>query len=372
MLEILLKELKKDKTSAQHMHARLNELKRRGSNEPWFATIEPAFDRLEKIAELDDINFETEFNYIKRKRKEILEMDKQEKVRVKLKVGEAKQQRDVGRSIARIASETMKSLGVTTGDIIEISKNKSTAAKAWPAYPEDQNLDLIRIDSFIRKNCDVSLNEFVKVEKAEVEYAMSIKIAPVDIRISVDNDLTRFVKDRLIDRPATRGDILLIMMQGHSVPFNVVETVPNEIIKIGPSTDLSIGSIPLSDIEDSETQKRRLRFKRLKKVEKKYAADETWFYIPDPKDGEPQHRSIDESEIITVAKSVARVENKIVEIRVELLERRGNIEPDGFKWAEVSPSGKVRYIYPDEWHSRALVTLSGDAPICTRERDCRN
>ena len=95
-------------------------------------------------------------------------------------------------------------------------------------------------------------------------------------------------------RARTRGDILLIMMQGHSVPFNVVETVPNELIKIGPSTDLSIGSIPLSDIEDSETQKRRLRFRRLKEVEEKYAVDETLFYIPDPKGGESQHRSMDE------------------------------------------------------------------------------
>ena len=52
---------------------------------------------------------------------------------VQLKVSEAKQQRDVGRSIARIDSETMKSLGVTVGDVIEIKGKKETAAKAWPS-----------------------------------------------------------------------------------------------------------------------------------------------------------------------------------------------------------------------------------------------
>jgi len=76
---------------------------------------------------------------------------------VQLKVAEAKQQRDVGRSIARIDSETMKTLGVTVGDVVQITGKKVTAAKAWPAYPEDQGLGLLRIDGFIRKNSGVSI-----------------------------------------------------------------------------------------------------------------------------------------------------------------------------------------------------------------------
>ncbi len=39
---------------------------------------------------------------------------------VQLKVAEAKQQRDVGRSIARMDSETMKTIGVTVGDVVEV------------------------------------------------------------------------------------------------------------------------------------------------------------------------------------------------------------------------------------------------------------
>jgi len=168
---------------------------------------------------------------------------------VQLKVSEAKQQRDVGRSIARMDSETMKTLGVTVGDVVQIEGKKPTAAKAWPAYPEDQGLGMIRIDGFIRKNCSVSINEFVTVKKADAEYATSVKLAPVDIRISVDNDFTRFVKDRLIDRPATRGDTLLIMMLGHSVPFMVVNTRPGGIVKIAPTTEISIMSEPIPEME---------------------------------------------------------------------------------------------------------------------------
>jgi len=168
---------------------------------------------------------------------------------VQLKVAEAKQQRDVGRSIARIDSETMKNLGVTVGDVVEINGKKVTAAKAWPAYPEDQGLSLIRIDGFIRKNSGVSINELVTVKKADADYAITIKLAPIDIRISVDSDFIRFVKDRLIDRPATRGDTLLIMMLGHSVPFLVVNTRPNGIVKIAPTTDITIMGEPVPELD---------------------------------------------------------------------------------------------------------------------------
>ncbi len=168
---------------------------------------------------------------------------------VQLKVSEAKQQRDVGRSIARMDSETMKTLGVTVGDVVQIEGKKPTAAKAWPAYPEDQGLGLIRIDGFIRKNCSASINEYVTVTKAEAEYATQVKLAPVDIRISVDNDFIRFVKDRLVDRPATRGDTLLIMMLGHSVPFMVVNTRPGGIVKKAPTTEIMIMSEPVPELE---------------------------------------------------------------------------------------------------------------------------
>jgi len=168
---------------------------------------------------------------------------------VQLKVQEAKQQRDVGRSIARMDSDTMKTLGVTVGDVVQIEGKKPTAAKAWPAYPEDQGQGLIRVDGFIRKNCSAAINEFVTVSKVDAEYATSVKLAPVDIRISVDNDFIRFVKDRLVDRPATRGDTLLIMMLGHSVPFMVVNTRPNGIVKIAPTTEISIMSEPVPELE---------------------------------------------------------------------------------------------------------------------------
>src|SRR3989337_2854121 len=86
---------------------------------------------------------------------------------VQLRVGDARQ-RDVGRGIARIDQHTMQKLGISAGDVIEIVNKRTTSAIAWPAYSEDQNRDIIRIDGFTRKNSGVAINEYVVVRQVKV------------------------------------------------------------------------------------------------------------------------------------------------------------------------------------------------------------
>ncbi|RLI39025.1 AAA family ATPase, partial [Candidatus Bathyarchaeota archaeon] len=95
-------------------------------------------------------------------------MSSQARVRkpeVQLRVADARQ-RDVGRGIARINRRAMRALGISPGDIIEIEGTKKTAAIAWPAYEDDQDDDIIRIDGIIRENAGVSLGDYVIVRKA--------------------------------------------------------------------------------------------------------------------------------------------------------------------------------------------------------------
>ncbi|HZL24729.1 MAG TPA: hypothetical protein VFC05_15500, partial [Nitrososphaeraceae archaeon] len=46
--------------------------------------------------------------------------------------------RDVGRGIARIDYDTMDSLAVSTGDVVEIRGKRRTTAKCLPLYPSDE------------------------------------------------------------------------------------------------------------------------------------------------------------------------------------------------------------------------------------------
>ncbi|MEJ5327647.1 MAG: CDC48 family AAA ATPase [Candidatus Bathyarchaeia archaeon] len=162
---------------------------------------------------------------------------------VQLRVGDARQ-RDVGRGIARIDQRTMQKLGISAGDVIEISNKRTTSAIAWPAYSEDQNRDIIRIDGFTRKNAGVALNEYVVVRPAKVKTALSITLAPVDMRLNVDDDFTNFVKNRLMERTLVEGDTTLVMMLGHAIPFTVSKTRPHGIVKVTTETRLTILNEP--------------------------------------------------------------------------------------------------------------------------------
>jgi len=162
---------------------------------------------------------------------------------VQLKVADARQ-RDVGRGIARIDQKTMQKLGITAGDVIEIIGKRKTSAIAWPAYSEDQGREIIRMDGFTRKNAGVAINEYVIVRPARVRDAISVTLAPVDMRLNVDEDFTNFVKNRLMERTFSEGDTTLVMMLGHAIPFTVVKTRPHGIVRITHDTNIQIMSEP--------------------------------------------------------------------------------------------------------------------------------
>ncbi|MDR2720466.1 MAG: CDC48 family AAA ATPase [Nitrososphaerota archaeon] len=165
---------------------------------------------------------------------------------VQLRVGDAKQ-RDVGRGIARIDQRAMQKLGISAGDVIEIINKRTTSAIAWPAYSEDQNRDLIRIDGFTRKNCGVAINEYVVVKSAKVKPVLSLTLAPVDMRLNVDEDFTNFVRNRLMERTLVEGDTTVVMMLGHAIPFTVSKTRPHGIIKVTAETKLTILNEPVPE-----------------------------------------------------------------------------------------------------------------------------
>ena len=162
---------------------------------------------------------------------------------VQLRVGDARQ-RDVGRGIARIDQRAMQKLGISAGDVVEIVGKRTTSAIAWPAYSEDQNRDMIRIDGFSRKNAGMAINEYVLIRPAKVKSALSITLAPVDMRLNVDEDFTNFVRNRLMERTLVEGDTTLVMMLGHAIPFTVTKTRPHGIIKVTTETRLTILNEP--------------------------------------------------------------------------------------------------------------------------------
>ncbi|TET57134.1 AAA family ATPase [Candidatus Bathyarchaeota archaeon] len=167
---------------------------------------------------------------------------------IQLRVGDAKQ-RDVGRGIARLDQNAMRKLGISAGDVIEITGKRATSAITWPAYSEDQNQSIIRIDGFTRKNASVAINEYIVVKSATVKNATNVVLAPVDMHLNVDEDFTNFVKNRLVERTFVEGDTTLVMMLGHAIPFSVTKSRPHGIVRITKDTQFQILNEPAPEVK---------------------------------------------------------------------------------------------------------------------------
>ena len=164
-----------------------------------------------------------------------------------LKVAEARQ-RDVGRGKIRMDDINMREIGITTGDVVEIRGRQKTGAIAWPAYIEDQGAGIVRMDGIIRRNAKVSLEENVRIRKAQIKVAKTVNIAPTR-QISLDYGFEAFVKRKLLGYPVSKNDTVLIPILGRSIPFVVNSTTPTDIVLITDTTKLNVSEKPVSETE---------------------------------------------------------------------------------------------------------------------------
>jgi transitional endoplasmic reticulum ATPase len=125
---------------------------------------------------------------------------------IRLKVSEA-DQRDVGNGIVRIDEKFRKLIGINIFDIVEIQGERATSAMVGRSYPQDEGLDVIRMDGLIRMNAKTSIGEYVEVKKAEWKEAKKVVLAPViqNIHIYAPSESLRAI---FHNRTVSKGDII--------------------------------------------------------------------------------------------------------------------------------------------------------------------
>jgi len=166
-------------------------------------------------------------------------------IAVQLRVQEA-HQRDVGKGRARISPDTMLTLGVGTGDIVELVGKSATVAAAWPADSDIRSTDIIRIDGQVRKNASVALNEFLTVRKIQAAPAKSVSLSPIATDIKVDDQFSEFIKNRLRGYPLIAGDEVSVVILGNPVVLKAVRVKPAGAVRIEDRTRITILSEKVS------------------------------------------------------------------------------------------------------------------------------
>lgn len=165
-----------------------------------------------------------------------------------LKVAEAFQN-DIGRGIARIDSKAKSELGVSTGDIIRLTGKKAALAIVWQAHPDDEGLDMIRMDGILRQNVGVGLGEKVRIEQIHAKAAKKVVLAPQEpVRYSVGFD--QYVKKRLIGKALLKGNLLPVGIFGTSIPLVVAQVFPQGPVMINEETEVKINKEPIKEIKN--------------------------------------------------------------------------------------------------------------------------
>jgi transitional endoplasmic reticulum ATPase len=114
---------------------------------------------------------------------------------------------DSGRGIARLPRRMMSALGLVEGDVIELVGKRSTPARAVAPYPEDEGLDIIRLDGLQRANAEIGSGDFVTIRKAESKSAQRVVFAPAQKNLRLQGSANA-LKRSFGMKPVTAGDVV--------------------------------------------------------------------------------------------------------------------------------------------------------------------
>ena len=177
---------------------------------------------------------------------------------VKLQVAAARQE-ESGHGIARLPRSAMGALAVAEGDIVEIVGKRATAARVVHAYPEDEALQLVRLDGLQRANADVGSGDHVVVRRAESRPAQRVIFAPAQKEMRLQGP-AHALQRNFFGRPLVAGDVVATtgQQQVRDMPpqvarmFNapayaltqirltVVSTSPKGIVHIDENTEVEL------------------------------------------------------------------------------------------------------------------------------------
>ncbi|MBU7018288.1 MAG: CDC48 family AAA ATPase [Theionarchaea archaeon] len=157
---------------------------------------------------------------------------------------------DVGRQVVRLSSQIMADLDLETGDVVELTGTRNVPALIWRGRSDDEGLDIVRMDAVLRRNAGVSLGDRVKLKKIEPQEARIIHLAPAEQEIRIRGDISSYFRERLLNKPITKNNMVLFEVFNNVFPFVVTKTDPGGVVMITHRTQIEVTEKPVrvSDI----------------------------------------------------------------------------------------------------------------------------
>lgn len=149
---------------------------------------------------------------------------------------------DVGQGYIRIDNADMEKMEVIIGDILEIQGRKTTVAKVVPCFSQFKSQNIAQIESIVRENAGVGIDERVTVRKTARQPAQTVILSPLDVTIDFsDAQDIKHLERVLNGLPMITGDRLKVNLAGaRSQYFTVIGTAPQGAVIVNAATKIKV------------------------------------------------------------------------------------------------------------------------------------
>ena len=161
---------------------------------------------------------------------------------------------DAGRGIARVSMDAMRTLGLVSGDVIEIQGKRKANAIVWPGFPEDTGRSILRIDGSTRGNAGTGVDEQVRIRKVQAAVAKKVTIQPTQAIRLVGGD--QYLKRLLHGRSVMEGQALRVDVIGNPLTFVIAKVIPKGIAIVTDETVVELKETPYEQKGDEEKGER--------------------------------------------------------------------------------------------------------------------
>ncbi len=147
---------------------------------------------------------------------------------------------DAGRGIARLSIEAMRTLGVVSGDAIEIQGKKKATAILKPTSEGNLRYPILEIDGTIRSNAGTGVDERVRVRRVELYPAECMTLHLPYLPRGIES----YLAPRLIGRITSEGETIRFYPLGNIFDVVVGKTTPKGAVIITENTRVGLKEVP--------------------------------------------------------------------------------------------------------------------------------
>ncbi len=161
--------------------------------------------------------------------------------KISLKINEIPQQH-IGKGRAIIDPKIIEDQNWNIGQILELTHNKKTYVKLWPATPQEYGAGIIKIDGITRQNIGAGIDDKISIKSVEAVKAEQIILSPTE-KITTDG-LQEYMIYNYLNHVFSNGDSISLNTQmGSRVKFVVTNTKPSKPVIVTEKTIFKLGSL---------------------------------------------------------------------------------------------------------------------------------